>query len=117
MITPPSSPGVGTVRHDWPAGLLRPNTKDHYQGNTSYNTVYVAAVCPAGSYSQAIGGETSGHIMQVEAGESDDGAQGYRHSKPSSRNGGSKVTGRFARRLVPSYLQSRVEYEGGNYTQ
>ena len=29
-------------------------TKDHYQWNTSYNTVYVAAVRPTGSCSQAI---------------------------------------------------------------
>jgi len=47
---------------------------DHYQQNTSYNTVYVAAVQPTRSCSQDIRGETSGHLMQVEAGESDDGA-------------------------------------------
>jgi len=55
--------------------------------------------------------------MQVEASESDDSAESYRHVKTDSRNGRSKVTGRFARKLVPLYLQSRVEYEGGNYAQ
>jgi len=52
-----------------------------------------------------------------ETGESDDGAQGYRHRKRGPRNSGSKVPERFALKLVPSYLQSREEYEGGNYTQ
>jgi len=55
--------------------------------------------------------------MQVEAGESDDGALGYRRLKTASRKVGSNVTGRFARKLVPSYPQSREEYEGGNYAQ
>jgi len=55
--------------------------------------------------------------MQVEAGESDNGAQGYRLLKTGSRRSGSRVTGRFARQLVPSYLPSRVEHEGGNYAQ
>jgi len=55
--------------------------------------------------------------MQVEAGESGNGAQGYRHLKTDSRKGGWKVTGRFARKLFPLYLRSRVEYEGGNYAQ
>ena len=55
--------------------------------------------------------------MQVEAGGSDDGASGYRHLKTDSQKGGSDVTGRFARKLLPSYLLSRVEYEGGNYAQ
>jgi len=73
MITPPSSPGVGMARHHWPPGELRPNTKDHYQLNTSYNTVYVGAVRPTGSCSQDIGGETFGQLMQVVARESDDG--------------------------------------------
>jgi len=74
MITPPSSPGVGMARHHWPPGELRPNTKDHYQWNTSYNTVYVAAIRPTGSCSQDICGQTFEQLMQVEAGESDDGA-------------------------------------------
>jgi len=73
-ITPPSSPGVGTAGHHWQAVSLRPNPKDHYQWNTSYNTVRVAAVRPTASSSQDIGGKTTGHVMQVEAGESDDGA-------------------------------------------
>ena len=30
---------------------------------------------------------------------------------------GSNVTGRLARKVVPAYLQRRVEYEGGNYAQ
>jgi len=55
--------------------------------------------------------------MQAEAGESDDGAKSYRHLKTGSQKSGSKVMRRFARKLVPSYLQSRVEYEGGNYAQ
>jgi len=55
--------------------------------------------------------------MQVEAGESDDSASSYRHLKTDSRKRRLEVTGRFARELVPSYLQSRVEYEGGNYAQ
>jgi len=55
--------------------------------------------------------------MQVEAGESEDGANGYRHLKRDSRSSGSDVKGRFARKVVPSYLQSRVEYAGGNYAQ
>jgi len=55
--------------------------------------------------------------MQVEAGESDDGAYSYRHLKTDGRKGRSKVTVRFARKLVHSYLQSRVEYEVGNYAQ
>jgi len=55
--------------------------------------------------------------MHVEAGESEDGAQSYRHLKTDSWKRGSNVTGRFAQRLVPSYLLSRVEYEGGNYVQ
>jgi len=41
--------------------------------------------------------------MQVEAGESDDGASGFRHLKTDSRNCGLKVTGRFTRKLVRSY--------------
>jgi len=55
--------------------------------------------------------------MQVEAGESNDSAYGYRHLKTDSPKSGSTVTGRVAQRLVPSYLPSRVEYEGGNYAQ
>jgi len=55
--------------------------------------------------------------MQVEAGESDNGAEGYRDLKTGSLKTRLKVTGRFARRLVPWYLQSRVEHEGGNYAQ
>jgi len=55
--------------------------------------------------------------MQVEAGESKDGAYSYRHLKTDSRKSGSKVTGRFAQKLIPSYLLSRVEYEGCNYAQ
>jgi len=55
--------------------------------------------------------------MQVEAGQSDDSASGYRHLRTGSQTSGLKVTGRFARKLVPSCLQSRVEYEGGNYAQ
>jgi len=55
--------------------------------------------------------------MQVEAGGSNDGAYGYRHLKTDSRKSGSTVMGRFAQKLVPSYLPSRVEYEGGNYAQ
>ena len=53
--------------------------------------------------------------MQVEAGESHDGAKGYRHLKTACQKSGSKGMGRFARNLVPSYLLSRLEYEGGNY--
>jgi len=37
--------------------------------------------------------------------------------KTDSRKSGSTVTGHFASSLVPSYLQRRVEYEEGNYTQ
>ena len=55
--------------------------------------------------------------MQVEAGEPDGGAYGYRHLKTDSPNSESKVTGPFARKLVPSYLLSREESEGGNYAQ
>jgi len=55
--------------------------------------------------------------MQVEASESDDGAQGYRRLKTDSRKVGLKVTGPFGRKLVPAYPQSRDEYEGGNYAQ
>ena len=55
--------------------------------------------------------------MQVEAGEWDDGASGYRRLKTDSRQAGSKVTGRFGRKVIPSYPQSREEYEGGNYAQ
>jgi len=55
--------------------------------------------------------------MEVEAGESDDGASGYKHLKTDSWRSGSKITGRFARKLVPSYQLSRVEYEGANYAQ
>jgi len=73
-MTPRSSPGVGTTGHQGAPGLLRPNTKDHYQRNTSYNTVYVAAVRPTGSCSQDICGEPSGHLMHLKAGESDNGA-------------------------------------------
>jgi len=53
-ISPPSSPGVGTARHHWPPGELRPNTKDHDQWNTSYNTVDVAAVRSTGFCSEVI---------------------------------------------------------------
>jgi len=55
--------------------------------------------------------------MHVEPGESVDGTQGYRHLKTDSQKGWSKVTGHFARRLVPSYLQIHVEYEEGNYAR
>ena len=55
--------------------------------------------------------------MQVEAGKSDGGVYSYRHLKTDSRKSGSKVAGRFTRKLVPSYLLSRVEYAGGNYAQ
>jgi len=55
--------------------------------------------------------------MQVGAGESEDGAQGYKRLETDCRKSRSQVTGRFARRLVPSYLHTRVEYEGGNYAQ
>jgi len=61
--------------------------------------------------------ESFGHLIQVEADESDYGVSGYRHLKTVGRNRGLKVTGRFARRFVPSYLDRRVEYEGGNYAQ
>ena len=40
--------------------------------------------------------------MHVEAGESGDGAWGYKHLKTDVRKSGLKVTGRFARKLVPS---------------
>jgi len=55
--------------------------------------------------------------VQVEAGESGYGALGYRHLKTECLKLGSNVTGRFARKLVPSDLQRRVGYEGGNYAQ
>jgi len=55
--------------------------------------------------------------MQLEAGESDEGAEGYRRLKTDSWKVGSEVTGRFALKLVPRYPQSREEYEGGNYAQ
>ena len=73
-ITPPSSPGVGTVRHYGLPRYLRPNTKGHNQWNILYNSVCVAAVRPTRSCSQDILGGTSGHLMQVEAGKSDNGA-------------------------------------------
>ena len=47
-ITPPSSPGVGIAGHHCPT------TKDHYQWNTSYNTVSIAAVPPTVSCLQVI---------------------------------------------------------------
>ena len=37
-------------------------------------TLYVGAVRPMESCSQGMWGETFGHLMQVEAGEQDDGA-------------------------------------------
>jgi len=58
-----------------------------------------------------------GDLMQVEAGESKDCAQGYKHSKTEHLTSGVKVTGRFARQLAPSYLRRRVECEGGNCAQ
>ena len=45
-------PGVGTAHHQQTAAQLRPNTKDHYHWNSSYNTVYVTAVRPTGCCSQ-----------------------------------------------------------------
>src|ERR1700759_3250369 len=47
----------------------------------SCNTVYVAAVRPTGSCSQDIREETFGHLMQVEATQSVDGASSYRRLK------------------------------------
>ena len=99
------------------AWVVASQHQNHYQWKTSYNTVEVAAVRPTGLCWQDIGGRTFGRLMQVEAGESDDGGSSYRHSKTGRRKSGSQVTGRFARKLVPSDLQSRVDYEGGNYAQ
>ena len=53
-LTPLSGPGVGTARHQQTAAQLRPNTKDHYHWDSSYNTVYVAAIRPTGCCSQDI---------------------------------------------------------------
>jgi len=57
------------------------------------------------------------HHMQVEAGGEDEGASGYSHLKTDSRESGSKVTGYFAYKLGPSFLQTRVRDEGGYYAQ
>ena len=66
-ITGASCPGVGTPHHHWLARYMDPNTEDHYHWNTSYITIYVAAVHPSGSSAHGILGETFGHLMQVAA--------------------------------------------------
>jgi len=48
-----------------------------------------------------VGWTNSGRLMQVAAGQSDDGTQGYRHLKTDSQKSGSYVTGHFAPKASP----------------